>query len=407
MPRFSYLAKTLKGNPRSGTLEASNKKSLAKALREEGALLISAEEISQKTKAKDRLVSLLPFLGKVSLKDKMMFTRNLEVMVSAGISLPRSLNTLSEQTDNKKFERIIKDVANQITKGSNFSDALASHKDVFSDLFVSMVKVGEESGNLSQVLGVLTHHMERDHELRSKVKGAMVYPAVIVAAMVGIGILMMAIVVPRLAETFEDLGIDLPLTTRAVIGTGKFIAEFWYLVIILIIGLVFLARVFLNTSVGKRFMALIFLKTPGISNLVGKTNAAYTTRTLGSLINSGVAIVRALEITASTLSNVYYRKAILSSAKEVKKGTRLSESLKTHGDLYPSLVIQMMAVGEETGASGDMLQKLAEFYESEVSRITKNISSIIEPFLMIIIGAAVGFFAISMLQPIYGMMSAF
>lgn len=407
MPRYSYLAKTLDGNPRSGTSEAPDKRSLAKALRSEGMVLISAEKISHKTKTKSKIASLMPFLGKVSLKDKIMFARNLKVMISAGVSLPRALNTLSEQTDNKKFKKVLNDISSQIVKGSGFSEALNSHQEIFSTLFINMIKVGEEAGNLGEVLGVLTHHMERDHELRSKIKGAMVYPAVIVTAMVGIGILMMIVVVPKLAKTFDELGIELPLTTRFVIGAGNLMAEFWYLLIILLAGLVFLTRLFLKSSTGKNTTSFLFLKLPGSATLVKKTNAAYTARTLGSLINSGVAIVRALEITAGTLNNIYYKRAILNSAQKVKKGARLSSVLEEHENLYPSLVIQMMAVGEETGATGDMLQKLAEFYESEVSRITENISSIIEPILMIIIGAAVGFFVISMIQPMYSMMQGF
>ncbi len=406
MARYSYLAKTLDGEPRSGNSEAPDKSTLAKALRSEGLVLISAEKISRKTKKSSKIISLLPFLGKVSLKDKIMFARNLKVMISAGISLPRALNTLSKQTDSKKFKKVLDDVANQIIKGSSFSEALSSYQDIFSSLFINMIKVGEEAGNMEEVLEVLTQHMEKDHELRSKIKGAMVYPAVIIVAMIGIGVLMMIVVVPKLAETFEDLGVELPLTTRLVIGAGNFMADFWYLAIIFLIGLAFLAKLFLKSSTGERITSSLFLKVPGVVVLVKKTNAAYTARTLGSLVDSGVAIVRALEITAGTLSNACYRKAILESAQRVKKGARLSEVLGNYDDLYPSLVIQMMAVGEETGATGDMLQKLAEFYESEVSRITDNISSIIEPVLMIIIGAAVGFFVISMIQPIYGMMGA-
>ncbi len=407
MPRYSYIAKTLEGSPSFGAAEASDKRSLAKALRSEGMVLVSAEKISQKTKTSSKVISLLPFLGKVSLKDKIMFTRNLKVMISAGISLPRALRTLSGQTDNKKFQKVLNDIANQIVKGSNFSEVLNSYQDIFSSLFINMIKVGEETGNLDEVLGVLTHHMERDHELKSKVKGAMIYPAVIIVAMVGIGILMMIVVVPRLAQTFDELGIELPFTTRLVIGTGNLMAKFWYLIIIFSIGLVFLTRLFLRNSVGKKTASFLFLKIPGVAAMSRKTNAAYTARTLGSLISSGVAIIRALEITAGTLSNVYYKRAILESAQKVKKGAKLSQSLGEREGLYPSLVIQMMAVGEETGATGDMLQRLAEFYESEVSRITENMSSIIEPVLMIIIGAAVGLFVISMIQPMYSMMQGF
>ncbi len=400
MPKYFYRAKTLKGEPRSGVLEAKNEQSLAAILRKEGCLLINAE--TEMKKSKLDVLSVIPF-RKVSLSDKLMFTRNLKVMVAAGVSLPRSLKILSEQTKNKKFKKALLTIRDDIIKGQSFSDVLAKHKNIFSELFISMIKVGEETGTMEEVLGVLSKQIEKDYQLRSKIRGAMVYPSVIVLAMVGIGTLMLIVVIPKLADVFEDLGVELPLTTRIVIAIGSFMAEFWYVLPVIVIAFVFLVRFFLRTKYGKIFINTISLKAPLISPITKKTNAAYTIRTLSSLIKAGVPIVRSLEIVSNSLTNIYYKKAMKDCSERVRKGDKLAEALSTYKDIYPNLVIQMVEVGEETGETSEILEKLAEFFEEEVTNATKNISAVIEPILMLLIGAAVAFFAISMIQPIYGM----
>ncbi len=406
MPRYQFTAKTLEGRPHTGMIEAEDEYELARILRKEGYVLISATA-EGKAKKRRSLRSLIPFLGSVSLTDKVMFTRNLQVMISAGVALPRALETLVNQTDKKKFRRILKEVAEELTRGQNFFKALSNYPDVFSDLFLNMIKVGEEAGTLEDVLKVLTRQMEREYELKSKVKGAMVYPTVIVSFMVIIGILMMIIVVPRLSKTFEDLNIELPFTTKIVIGTGNFLANFWYLLPFILIGAIVLIKAVMSTKLGTLAFDKLVLKIPVLSGIIKKTNSASTTRTLGSLVEAGIPIVRALEITAGVLGNIYYKKAILEASDRINKGVKFSSVIKDYQKLYSDLMVQMVAVGEETGEISFMFQKLADFYESEVNRITQNLSSIIEPVLMIIIGAAVGFFAVSMLQPIYGMMNAF
>ena len=346
----------------------------------------------------------LPFLGGVPLVSKLMFIRNLRVMVAAGVSLPRSLSILSEQIKSKRMKRVMLQMKDHIVQGKSFSDSLALYPDVFSDLFVSMVKVGEETGTLEDVLNVLSAHMEKDHQLRSRVKSAMIYPSVILGAMIIIGIVMMIFVIPKLAQVFSDLNTELPATTRFIISTGNFMASFWYLIPIFIILLAAAFRTFIKTKFGKAVFDAFLLVFPGISGIVRKTNSAYTVRTLSSLISAGVPIVRSLEIVSSSVSNEYYKRAVIEISEKVRKGEKLSEAIAVHKDIYPPLVIQMVEVGAETGETAEILKKLAEFYEEEVSNATKNLSTIIEPILMLIIGAAVAFFAISMIQPIYGMM---
>jgi len=403
MPKYSYTAQSLKGESKSGILEAKDEYQLARALRQEGLVLIKAEV--EKKSTRKSLEIPLPSLG-VSLAEKLFFTRNLRVMIAAGLPLPRALGTLADQAKNKKFKKAILSIQEEVVKGKSFSDCLTGYPDIFSELFQSMVRVGEESGTLEDVLQTLSRQIEREYDLKSRIKGAMIYPAVIICAMIGIGILMLAIVVPQLAQTFEELEIELPLTTQIVIGIGNFLAQKWYLAGLTVLLLVFLFWRAIKTKAGKRIIDKLTLKIPIISPIIQKMNTAYTTRTLSSLIAAGVPIIRSLEVTSGTLGNVYYKSAITTVAERVRKGEKIAQALKSYEDIYPSIVVQMVAVGEETGETSGILTQLAEFFEEEVSNATKNLATLIEPVIMLIIGAAIGFFAVSMIQPMYSMLGA-
>ena len=405
MPTYLYKAKTLEGKDQSGILEAEDEHRLARTLRQQGLILIKAE-LEKKEKKKNKIAFSLPFFNKVSLVEKMIFARNLQVMIAAGLPLPRALSTLIAQTKSKKFKRALSDIQEEVMKGKSFSESLEQWPDIFSELFRNMLKVGEEAGTLEEVLKVLAQQMEREYELKSKITGAMIYPAVIICAMMGIGIMMLIMVVPQLAETFEELEIELPLTTRVVIGLATFLVERWYLFIVIVVFLIFLFLQALKTEKGKKVIDTVTLRIPIVSSIVKKTNSAYTARTLSSLIAAGVPIIRALEITAGTLGNIHYKTAITESVKKVKKGEKLSDALKPYREIYSPMVEQMVAVGEETGETSAILAKLAEFFEEEVGRATQNLASVIEPVLMIIIGAVIGFFAVSMIQPMYSMLGA-
>jgi len=404
MPRYSYIAKSLDGKAHSDILEAKNERELAKILRKEGYILIKAE--SEEKKHKKKFAISISLFGKIKLVDKMMFARNLRVMVAAGVSFPRALKILAGQTQSKKFQKALSGISEEIVEGKSFSDALRKYPAIFSELFVSMVKVGEEAGTLEEVLEVLTDQMEKDHEIKSKIKGAMMYPLVIVLAMIIIGILMLIMVVPNLAQVFADLGIELPITTRIVIAIGIFLSKFWYLLPVIVFVLVFLVRISLKTKPGKLIIDALILKIPVASSIIKKTNSAYTARTLSSLINAGVPIVRSLKVVSETLGNIYYKEALLKAAKQVEKGNKLADALGQYEKIYPTLLIQMIEIGEETGETSHILEKLAEFYEEEVTNVTKNLSAVIEPVLMLIVGAVVGFFAISMIQPMYSMLES-
>ena len=408
MPKYFYTAKSLKGEEKSGVLEAKDIHQLSKKLREEGFILIKVETGTDLAKERKFALSWVvggwrPF-GGVGLKEKMFFARNLQVMVSSGLPLPRAIETLSSQTKSKKFQKALLNIKEDVVKGKSFSEALSIYPDIFSELFLSMVKVGEEAGTLDEVLKILAQQMERENTLKSKIMGAMLYPAVIIVAMLGIGILMLVMVVPQLAATFKELEIELPATTRFVMGLATFLVEKWYLVILILVFFIFFFLQAKRTKRGKATIDSLLLKLPIISPIIRKTNAAQTIRTLSSLIASGVPIVRALEIVSGTLGNIYFKKAISEAAERVRKGEKLSEALKPYQDIYSLTVIQMIAVGEETGETSSILEKLADFFEEEVGRATENLASVIEPVIMLIIGAAVGFFAISMIQPMYSML---
>lgn len=409
MANYRYFAKSLKGEEKSGVAEAKDERQLSKTLREQGFILIKAES----EKADNKRLSLLfkrgwvlSFLERVSLTEKLMFTRNLQVMIAAGLSLPRALQILALQAKSKKFKMALLNINEEIIKGKNFSASLIKYPDIFSELFQSMIKVGEEAGNLEEVLKILSQQMEKESELKSKIKGALVYPAVIVLAMVGIGILMLVMVVPKLAETFEELNIELPFTTQLVIGLGTFLAEKWPLALLIIAAFFFFFRLISKTKQGKKIIDTITLKIPIISPLIKKTNSSHTVRTLSSLTTAGVPLVRSLNIVAGILGNIYYKTALLEAAEEVKKGGKLSEALEPYKEIYPIMVIQMLKVGEETGETSGILAKLADFFEEEINYTTKNLTSVIEPILMLLVGAAIGFFAISMVQPMYSMLGA-
>lgn len=404
MARYFYIARSLKGESKTGVQEAKDVHELARLLRQEGYLLISAN--LEEEKKKKKLEISLAFLARVGLKEKMFFTRNLRVMISAGVPLPRALRILAEQSKSKKFKKALIDISEEIIKGTSFSQVLSRYPAIFSELFQNMLKVGEEAGTMEEVLNVLTSQMEREYELKSKIKGAMIYPAVVICAMLGIGFLMLVMVVPKLAETFQELKIELPPSTKLVIFLGTFLAEKWYLGILIIIVFLILFRMFLKTKIGKKIIDNLILKVPIISTIIRKTNSAYTTRTLSSLITAGVPIVRSLEIVSGALTNVYFKTALSEAAEKVRKGAKLGEAFKPYQHLYPHLVLQMIEIGEETGETSTILAKLADFYEEEVTTATKNLSAIIEPVLMLLIGGVVGFFAISMVQPMYSMLQA-
>lgn len=404
MPVFSYAAKNMAGEEQKGSREAKDKFELAKVLRQEGWTLIIAEE---KGNAKGEFSLSIPIFSHVSVAERMLFARNLSVMVAAGLPLARSLEILSHESRNAKFKSVLLSVAASISRGANFSQSLKDFPNIFSSLFVAMVASGEKTGKLEEALKLIAFQLKREYDLNRKIKGAMIYPSVIIFAMIAIAALMLVFVVPTLISTFKDLNIELPLLTRIVIGISDFFVNNLISgllgTLIFIFGIYFTAK----TKRGHDFIDAVLLKIPVISGLVKRNNAARTCRTLGSLIGAGVDILDALEITRDVLQNHYYKEILKDARVVVEKGEAISKTFIQNSKYYPSLVGEMIAIGEETGKLSDMLHRLAVFYESEVGQATKDLSTIIEPVLMIIIGAVVGLFAVSMMQPLYSIVDSF
>ncbi|OGF82627.1 hypothetical protein A3B18_02660, partial [Candidatus Giovannonibacteria bacterium RIFCSPLOWO2_01_FULL_46_13] len=300
MAVFTYAAKSLSGEERNGSKEAQDKFELAKSLREEGYVLISASE--KKASGSFQMPSIF---NRVSVAERMIFARNLSVMVAAGLPLARSLEILSQESKNKKFKEVLLAVASSIKGGTNFSESLAEFPKIFSSLFIAMVASGERTGKLEEALKLVAHQLKREYDLKRKIRGAMIYPAVIIMAMLGIGILMLIYVVPTLVSTFEELNVELPITTRIVISTSDFFANNLILGFSLILIFIFTVLAMARSPRGKRITDGVLLKIPVISGLVKKNNAARTCRTFGSLIGSGVEILEALAITHDVLQNHY------------------------------------------------------------------------------------------------------
>jgi len=325
-------------------------------------------------------------------------------MIDSGLSMSNALDILGNQEENKGFKKVILTLGKDIKKGLSLADAMTKHPHAFNKVFTSMVRVGETGGSLNEILNILSLQLEKDHKLISKVRGALIYPVIIITVMIIIGILMMIFVVPKITDVFREFGAELPLLTRIVIGISDFMSQ----QILLTLGLIFVAVggtiFFYKTPTGKKIFHKIFLRTPIVGTLVMKLNSARFSRILSSLLNSGVSLVESLKITSDTLGNYYFKKSILEASEDVQKGKSLSEILDTKNTPFPFLVIKMIKVGEDTGKTPEILNKLAGFYEEEVDQTTQNLSSVIEPVLMVAVGIAVAIFAIAIIKPIYSLM---
>lgn len=395
---YHYTAIDRQGVVLKGEREAEDEKSLARSLRQEG-FLLTGWNINSGIFALKHIFS--KSLGWVSLVDKMMFARNLAVMIGAGLSMNQALEALETQTKNKIFKEIIADLRKSITKGLPFSQALAKHRKVFGDFFIHMIEAGEASGKLEGSLKLLAKQMKRDHDLRSKVRGAMIYPAVVMTALVAIGVLMMIYVVPTLTQTFKDLGVSLPPTTKFILGLSSILQNYGLWAAGVLVILVYILYKAGSSRRGMLILDRVLLRLPIFGALARKLNVARMTRTLASLIGAGLSITKSLEITAAVLGNSKFRDSLARASSEIEKGRSLSDVLREFQDLYPPLVTEMVSVGEGTGTIVRMLIRVALFYEEDIDNTTKNLSSIVEPLMMLVIGTAVGFFAISMIQPLY------
>jgi type IV pilus assembly protein PilC len=333
--------------------------------------------------------------------------RNLAAMLGAGLSLARALSVTERQSNNKYLKAVAASLSEAIRKGSSFHDALAAHPRVFSGLFIAMAKAGEESGSLADSLSAVGLQMERSDDLTRKIRGAMIYPAIVITAVLIVGILMLIYVVPTLTSTFTALGVKVPLATQLIVALSNFLVANAIMVIIGLVALVVGGTSFVHSRRGSNIVLMLALHLPVISELVRETYTARAARTLSSLLASGVPVLEALAITKEVVQADAFARVIEEAEVLVQKGELLSTAFAKHTTLYPILMSDMLAVGEETGNVTDMLKQVAEYYEADVAEKTKDLSTIIEPVLMLLIGAGVGVFAVAMIAPIYSLSSAF
>ena len=399
MTLYKYKARDREGKIYERNTDVKSRAEIYGLIREEGGSPVSIEEV----KSFLSMESLSSIFSGIKTQQKIVFAKNLGLMMDAGLPVTRALSVMGKQAKGKAMKKLLSDIETDISHGQTLSESLNKHQRVFSPLFVSMVKAGEESGNVSGSLSIVSSQMEKTYLLAKKVRGAMIYPAVIIVVMIALAILLLIFMVPTLTATFEGLGVELPLPTRILIASSNFMVENTFLVLTGLALFVGLSVMFFRSRVGRNIIDVLSLRLPVIGEMVKEFESARSARTLASLLSAGVEIIIAIDVTTDVLQNHLYKEALKRARGAVEKGEQMSGVFIEHENLYPRFVGEMVAVGEETGKISEMLKGVADYYEEEVDQKTKNLSTIIEPVLMIIIGIGVGIFAISMLAPTYSL----
>jgi type IV pilus assembly protein PilC len=400
MQKFIYKAKTIGGKTVSGIVEANAEQEAIRLLHERGLTIFFLQE-----KSKTNLLPFLENLKGVSSKEIVELTRQLATMIGAGLTLTNSLSILKEQAK-PGLARVLSGIVAKIEGGSSFYKALSNYPKIFSKVYLSLVKSGEAAGKLEQILAELADSLEKQEAFKRKIKGALVYPVIVVTGMIVVAFIMMVYVIPKLTEMYREFEAQLPLPTQILIFISRLVSSFWYLIILGAGLLVYGLHSWRKTALGRESMDRFFLKIPLIGELVVKVVLTQMSRTLAMLINAGVPIIEALGIVAEAAGNVIFEKSIRKAAEEVEKGRPLSGALEKFEE-YPPVVIQMIAVGEQTGKVGEILVRVAEYFEQEAETAIKGLTTAIEPLMMILLGVGVGFIVISIITPIYNLTSQF
>jgi type IV pilus assembly protein PilC len=398
MPTFLWKGKTAGGETTAGELVAENRSQLVQMLRKRR---ISVVNVREKPKGLS-----LPLLNRksVSTKEMAIFTRQFATMIDAGLPLVQCLDTIAKQSENKYLKEVLVQVTQDVEAGSTLSDALRKQPKVFNNLYTNMVEAGEAGGALDDILERLAVHIEKAEALRRKVKGALTYPLVVAGVAILASVFMLVFIIPTFARMFSDFGAALPLPTRIVLGISYVLRTYWWALGAGIVGAVFGVKRFYSTPAGKRKIDAFLLKSPIFGSLLRKTAVARFTRTLGTLISSGVPILTGLEITAETAGNEVVKSAVLATKAGIKDGDTIAKPLRATG-VFPPMVVQMVAVGEETGSLDEMLSKIADFYESEVDTAVDSLTSILEPLMIVLMGVLVGGMVVAMYLPMFKLVS--
>lgn len=404
MATYRYVALDTQKATHSGEIEAPDKSQAISIITNKGLRPISVQEAGGKKKGE---IPLPGFLGKKKVKsdDLVMFTRQLSAMVSAGVPLLRALGSLEEHSDSPALKEVVGGVFKEVQGGAALGDALEKYPAVFSDVYINMVRAGEAAGILDEILKRLAMQQEKSATMRKKIKSAMTYPTVLIVITIGAFFGLMLFVIPQIGNILKDLGgpdAELPILTQVMLGISDFITSFWYIVLPAIFGAVYGLLRYIKTPKGKRQFHAFILKVPGVKAIVTKVAVARFARTFSALMGAGVAVLEALDVTSRAVGNLLYEESLQAAALEVKNGAQLSSIIEKN-ELYPPIVAQMLAVGEETGQTDTVLVKVADFYEEEVDVAIDGLSSIIEPFMIVFMGGMVGVIAASVMQPIAGL----
>lgn len=400
---FHYRARNKAGEIEQDTLTAANREAALSELRARGLLPV---ELTEKKPGGGFVPSLTSLIVRISLLEKLTFIRNLAVMIRSGVPVPRALKILAQQASNKRFQAVIMDLAHNVETGVSLSQSIARHPEVFSGLYVSLIEVGEAGGNLDANLDYLVTLLQRENDLIRKTKGALTYPVVVMCTLLLVGVLMFIFVLPKLTATFKELNAELPVLTKILIALVDILSKNALLSVVGLIALVAAAVLALRSRPGRLFLQKTAVNLPVIAGITQKINLARFTLTLGMLLKSGMQIVPALNIVAKGLGNHYFAAAVADASAQVKVGVTLSVALEKQPKLFPPLLTQMLKVGEEAGTMEDILKQMGEFYDSEVDQVMKNLSSIIEPVMVVIIGAVVAVMALALIMPIYSITQA-
>jgi type IV pilus assembly protein PilC len=401
MPFFQYRARNSRGDIVQGVVDAPSENVASSILVDRGLIILSLIEKEKKSLSID-----FSFLNRVKIKDVVVFSRQLAVMASASVPIVQALKILVNQTPNDKLKVIISEVADEVDGGAKLSQALGRYRKVFTDFYVAMIRSGETSGKLDEVLNYLADQQEKDYDLSSKIKGAMIYPIFILSGLVVVAIVMMVFVVPKLTAIISESGAKLPLATRVLITSSEFMQQYWYVLIIVIGGGLFTFYKLTRQGPGKVMFDRLKLKVPIFGKLWQRIYLVRMTRSLSTLIVGGVPLTTALEVVADVVGNYMYSDLIRRTIKEVEDGNSVATLFLKSPDV-PAMVSQMMSVGEQTGRLEQILSKITEFYSREVENLVNNMVSLIEPLIMILMGVGVGLMVAAIILPMYQLASSF
>lgn len=405
MATFTYAAVNQKGERLQGTMDAADRASVIKNLTGQGLQPLSVKELSGNS---SRELLRLFKGGRVKSDELVIFTRELSAMVSAGVPLLRALTSLHDHGDSQSLKKILSAVIRDVEAGDQLGDALAKHPNTFNDVYVNMVRAGESAGILDEILKRLASQQEKNATMRKKIKSAMTYPMVLVGITILAFFGLMLFVIPQIGKILTDLGgegTELPFLTQFMLGLSGFIISFWFILIPLILAAVFMVLKYLKTPSGKQILHSTILRIPVLKSIIMKVAVARFARTFSALIGAGVPVLEALNVTARAVGNVVYEKALVDASKMVESGSTLSSEIEKN-PLFPAIVSQMLAVGEETGQTDTVLVKVADFYEEEVDVAIDGISAIIEPVMIVFMGGMVGLIAASVMMPIASLSSS-